>query len=263
VTGPLFETRGLTKHFGGLKAVQGVSMRIEKGEIVALIGPNGAGKTTCFNLVTGADRPTSGEILFEGRSLVGLPAWRIAQAGIGRTFQNIRLFKEMTVLDNVRTTSTFHIRYGFLAAVTRGGTFREEERALEAKARGLLALMDMEGCCDARARELCYGEQRKLEIARALALEPRLLLLDEPAAGMNPTEKVELATLVRRIRDEFGLTILLIDHDMRFVMGLAQRIYVLDHGEPLADGTPDQVRNDPRVVAAYLGAPAPEGGSRA
>jgi branched-chain amino acid transport system ATP-binding protein len=263
VSGMLLEARSICKSFGGLKAVQGVCLNVGPGEIVALIGPNGAGKTTCFNCLTCADRVTDGDVLVDGRSVRGWPAWKVAQAGVGRTFQNIRLFKEMTALDNVLTPSTFRAGYGFLATVFRTPGFRAAEARLRAHARECLAMVGLAGHEETRARELAYGPQRRLEIARALALEPRVLLLDEPAAGMNPSEKVELAGLVRRIRDALGIAILLIDHDMKFVMGLSERIYVLDHGEPIAQGPPEVVSRDPRVVEAYLGSAAMEGGDDA
>jgi branched-chain amino acid transport system ATP-binding protein len=257
VSASLLSAAALCKHFGGLRAVEGVNLCLGEGEIVAVIGPNGAGKTTCFNCLTGADDPTSGDVLLDGASIVGWPAWRVAQAGVGRTFQNIRLFKEMTVLDNVLTPTTFRAGYGLLSAVLRTRAFRESERRMQEEAFELLGLVDLTEDAFALARELPYGDQRRLEIARALALKPRVLLLDEPAAGMNPSEKVALAKLVRRIRDERSVAVLLIEHDMKFVMGISERIYVLDHGEPIAEGTPAEVRANARVIEAYLGAPTP------
>jgi len=253
VSACLFEARGLTKVYGGLTAVKRVDLRLERGELVGLIGPNGAGKTTCFNLITGADRPTEGRIVCRGEDVTGRCDYEMARRGVARTFQNIRLWKEMSVLDNVRTVCRAGEPYGFLAGLLRLPRFRRGEAALTARARELLAVMGLEGAEGERAADLAYGDQRRLEIARALALRPEILLLDEPAAGMNPAEKGELMETVRRLRSDFALTILLIEHDMKFVMGICERIYVLDHGEEIAHGTPAEIRADRNVIEAYLG----------
>jgi branched-chain amino acid transport system ATP-binding protein len=239
--------------FGGLKAVENVDLRVDAGDLVGLIGPNGAGKTTVFNLVTGVYRPSSGEVRFTEQSIGGWPTHRITKLGVARTFQNIRLFPNLTVMENMRVARRVRMHSSVFAAILRQPGFVREEREIETQARRLLEVLGLGRYAGARATSLPYGEQRRLEIARALATEPKLLLLDEPAAGMNPHEKVQLMNLIRRLRDEFGVAILLIEHDMRVVMGICERITVLDHGEVIAVGAPEAIRTDPKVIAAYLG----------
>ena len=247
------DVRDLSIHFGGLAAVDGVSFHVEQGEIVSLIGPNGAGKTTVFNMLTGVYQPTSGNISFEGESIVGLKPYQVTQRGIARTFQNIRLFSELTVLENVKIAFHYHVKYGLLESVLRIGRYFQEEEAIEEESRKLLKIFHLEDKADEVAKNLPYGAQRRLEIARALAAKPKLLLLDEPAAGMNPQETKELMDMIRWIRHEFGLTILLIEHDMSLVMGICERIYVLEYGEVIAQGTPEEIKSNPEVIRAYLG----------
>ena len=249
----LLKITKLSKEFGGLKAVSNFNMEINQGELIGLIGPNGAGKTTAFNLMTGVYEPTSGEIEFDNKNLAGLKPFQVTQRGIARTFQNIRLFSDLSVIDNVKIAYHFHVKYSMLESVLRVGRYFSEEEEIEQKALQCLDLFKLADRRDEIAKNLPYGEQRRLEIARALAAEPKLLLLDEPAAGMNPQETHQLMEMIRWIRDELKLTILLIEHDMSLVMGVCERIYVLDYGSIIAQGNPAQIRSNPRVIEAYLG----------
>ena len=242
----------LSRHFGGLKVLQDVNLEIPQSGIFGLIGPNGAGKTTVFNLITGLLPPTSGRIEFNGQNLAGLKPHDITRLGIARTFQNIRIFKDMSLLENVMVGLHAQLQYGSLGLLTSSGLFRSEERRARERARELLSWVKLDNKATAKADNLSYGEQRKLELARALATNPKLLLLDEPVAGMNSSEKDELMIEIRNI-SERGYTIFMIEHDMRFVMGLCGDIAVLNFGRIIARGSPDTIRNDPQVIEAYLG----------
>jgi len=253
VKGPILQVQNATIKFGGLTAVNDVSFELAQGDLFGLIGPNGAGKTTCFNLITGVYRPTTGSIMFRNDSIAGLSPNRIAQKGIARTFQNIRLFSVLSAAENVMIGCFLRHKVGINSALAYLPPAIKETSRMRREALELLDLMDLADVANSRACDLPYGKQRRLEIARAMATQPELLLLDEPAAGMNPQESDELMRTVRRLRDDFRKTVLLIEHDMKFVMNLCERIVVLDAGKEIAAGPPEAIRNNPRVIEAYLG----------
>ena len=249
----LLEVKNLSISFGGLKAVDNFHINIEKGQLYGLIGPNGAGKTTIFNLLTGVYKPNAGSIVLDDVNITGKSTIEINQAGIARTFQNIRLFKDMSVLDNVKAGLHNHHKYSTVEGIFRLPRYFKIEKEMDEEAMNLLKVFDLDKECDFKASNLPYGKQRKLEIARALATEPKLLLLDEPAAGMNPNETAELMDTIRFVRDEFDMTVLLIEHDMKLVSGICEELTVLNFGQVLAQGKTSDVLNDPQVIKAYLG----------
>lgn len=249
----LLKVDNVSMVFGGLRAVSNLSMHIDEGELIGLIGPNGAGKTTAFNMITGVYTPTEGKVYFNGKQSSGKKSYQVTQMGMARTFQNIRLFSELSVIDNVKIAYNMHVTYNLADAIVRDGKYLSEEEFITQKALDLLKIFHLEEEAHEVAKNLPYGKQRRLEIARALATEPKLLLLDEPAAGMNPQETKELMEMIRWIRKEFNLSILLIEHDMGLVMGVCERIYVLEYGMKIAEGTPEEIKQNARVIEAYLG----------
>ncbi|MGI6468927.1 MAG: ABC transporter ATP-binding protein [Syntrophomonadaceae bacterium] len=250
---PIIELQGVSQEFGGLRALDGIDLKVEPNAIFGIIGPNGAGKTTLFNVITGIYAPTEGRLFFHGTDIASLSPYKVARLGIGRTFQNIRLFNRLSVLDNVKVAANWKRASGLLASLLGLPAYVREQRECSAKAEELINMMGLYEKRMEYAQSLSYGEQRRLEIARALAANPSLLLLDEPAAGMNSAEKLELMELIWKIRDDMQLTILLVEHDMHLVMNICETIAVLDYGRKIAEGDPAQIKSDPRVIQSYLG----------